>query len=131
MKSLFQKYWDQFCDKSHLEREQYFSSLTRQAQQKLVQSFFNDGWHELFIHNIVDEHLDFIKKTYSIDLFDLRIKSLHGRTFLIEKRIWDHIQEILLPYRCYYKMDNIFGGLLISYWGKYKNYVLIKRNINE
>jgi hypothetical protein len=126
--SLFQEYWARFSNKSAKEREEYFSSLSKEAQRKLVRSFFEDGWHELFIHNIVADHLDFIKQTYNVDLLDLRIKALKGRVVIVERKIWDHAKELVGPYSAYYRMDTLFGGLKIQPWGRLQQFYLIKRS---
>ena len=124
--SLFQEYWSRFSTKSNKERARYFSSLSRQAQRSLVHSFFSDGWHQLIVRNIVDKHLDVIKRKYNIDILDMRIKALKGRRFLVCKQIWDEIADLLLTYRDYYDSDLLFGGLDIQTWGKKKQFYLIK-----
>ena len=124
--SLFQEYWSRFSTKSNKERARYFSSLSRQAQRSLVHSFFSDGWHQLIVRNIVDKHLDVIKRKYNIDILDMRIKALKGRRFLVDKQIWDEIADLLLTYRDYYDSDLLFGGLDIQTWGKKKQFYLIK-----
>ena len=117
--SLFREYWSRFSNKPLSERSHYFASLSRQDRRSLVKSFFEEGWHELFIYNIIDDHLNFIKSTYDIDLIDLRIKALKlNRTFLIEKKVWDHISELILPYSDYYDLDILIGGLVVESWGK-------------
>lgn len=124
--SLFQEYWAKFSSKSDRERERYFSSLSQDAQKRLVRSFFEDGWHELFIHNIVDDHLNFIKQTYDIDILDIRIQAIKGKTILVERRIWDHVLELITPYESYFRMETLFGGIVIKPWGKFDQFYLIK-----
>lgn len=124
--SLFQEYWSSFFDKPITERERYFSSLSQQAQRNLVRSFFEEGWHELFIYNIIDDHLDFIKETYHIDVYDIRIKAIKGHTFLIDKKAWDHAVELVSQYQEYYDTSLLFGGITIRPWGKRHQFYLIK-----
>ena len=80
----------------------------------------------MFIHNIVDDHVTFIKATYDIDLIDLRIKALKGKVYLIEKKVWDHIEELIYPYQDYYNLDILFGGLVVKPWGKLHQFYSIK-----
>lgn len=124
--SLFREYWEQFQYSTLQEREKYFNSLSPADQRHLIRSFFEEGWHEVFIRNIIDEHLDFIKDTYYIDLIDLRIKSLKGRVFLVDKKVWDHIEELIFPYDEYIDTDIFFGGLAVMSWGKKRQFYRIR-----
>lgn len=124
--SLFEEYWSRFASKSSHERSRYFSSLSRQAQRSLVRSFFDEGWHELVVHNIIDANLDHIKRVHNIDILDMRIKALRGKRFLVDKETWDEIAELLLTYQDYYNSDVLFGGLQAVPWGKHEQFYLIK-----
>ncbi len=128
--SLFQEYWSNFSGKSHKERARYFSSLSKSAQRSLLRSFFEDGWCELIVRNIVDVNLDHIKKTYDIDVIDLRIKAMKGRTFLVDKNVWDEIEEALLTYKEYYDSKFIFGDLSVKPWGKNNQFYCIKGELH-
>ena len=124
--SLFQKYWSKFRDKDLEDRQSYFYSLSGPERRHLVKSFFEEGWHELVIQNIIGDHLDFIKQTYEIDIIDLRLKcTKHGMVRLVERRIWDHVNELIYPYADYYDTDMLFGGLEITPWGKHLQFYRI------
>lgn len=124
--SLFQEYWSKFQNRSLEDREKYFISLSRKEQQDLIRSFYQEGWYQLFVCNIVDDNLDWIKTTYELDLLQIRIQALHGRVFLIEQKIWDHIEELMYVYEDYYDMEIIFGGLRVSSWGKKRQFYRIR-----
>lgn len=133
--SPFKEFWQKYHDKTLKERERYFTSLPDFDRKTLIKSFFSEGWHQLFIRNIIDDNLDFLKETYDIDLIDMRIKSLkQGRVFLIEKRTWEHALELLEPYGDYCDMSLFFGGLSITPWGKQKQFyrigALLQRRTN-
>lgn len=124
----FTEFWEKFHDRSLDERERYFTSLRPTEQKKLVESFFAEGWPELFFHNIVDDNLDFIKETYSIDLIDMRIKILRdNRVFLIEKKVFEHIKELIDPYEDYYNNFILWGGLKITKWGRRNQFYKISK----
>jgi len=128
--SLFQAYWSKYCNRPDSERSRYFTSLSLEDRRHLIQSFFNEGWHELFIYNIIEDNLDFIKSTYDIDVVDLKIQAQKfNRVFLIEKRIWDHIIELLQPYSDYYSFDL---NLVCEPWGKRQQFyrVYSQRRVN-
>lgn len=131
--SSFLEYWTSYRDKTLEERRIYFESLPKQHQASLLNSFFNEGWDRYFAQIYIDQILDLVKKNFNLDLVDLRIKALKsGRVFLIEKEIWDYIERELLEFQDYYNTDVLFGGLLISPWGKRKQFYKIRakgRNI--
>ena len=126
--SLFQEYWSRFSTRSNRERARYFSSLSNQAQKRLIRSFFEEGWCELIVYNIVDSYLDDIKKTYNIDIIDMRIQALKGRRFLIPKDTWEKIEGLLLTYKDFYNSNILFGGITAQHWGRYQQFYLIKKH---
>lgn len=132
MESAFNTYWEQYCSKSTEERRQYFDSLTAADRQHLVKSFFGEGWHLLFMQNILDSCLDHIKTTHGIDLIDLRIKAVkEGKVFLIDRCVWEDIENEIFQYSDYCNMDVYFGGLLIEVWGKAKQFYRVRAKRNK
>ena len=128
--SLFQEYWSIFSSKSHKERARYFASLSKSTQRNLLRSFFEEGWCELIVRNIVDARLDHIKETYGIDVIDMRIKAIKGRTFLVDKNVWDEIEDTLLTFKDYYDSEFIFGDLFIKPWGQNNQFYCIKGELH-
>jgi hypothetical protein len=49
-----------------------------------------------------------------------------GKVFLIEKPVWEHIENLMLEFEDYYDSNLIFGGLLISDWGVHKQFCKIR-----
>jgi len=117
MNSTFNSYWRVYSEKTLADKQDYFSSLSINSQKKLLKSFFAEKLYSLYLQNIIDQTLDNIKEQYDIDLIDLRIKAIKfGRTFLIEKEIWDNIENSL--YSDAYDTDIYFGGLLVQSWNE-------------
>lgn len=127
MDSVFSRYWSDFSTKSLDDRRTYFESLTETQRDTLLDSFFDEGWHELFIQDFLDQSLDFIKNKFDIDLISLRIQAIkHGRVFLIEKSTWDLVEHLMCIYSEYYDINKYFGGLLVEAWGRRKQFYRIR-----
>lgn len=126
MTDKFGEWWLVFRSKTEEERITHYSSLSRNEQSALCDSFRRHGWSSLFCQNHIDHVLDDIKRRYAVDLVDLRIKALKfGRIFLIEKRIWEEIEEMILEYVPLYNSNILFGGLLTQPWGKHDQFIRI------
>lgn len=125
--TLFLDFWSRFSDKSLLARRQYFDSLSKSERHKLILSFYSGGWNQFFAKIYVDFLLSKIKEEYDIDLIDLRIKAIKfNKVFLIEKHIWDRIEELVLEWQDLYDADVIFAGLLVTTWGRHKQFCKIR-----
>ena len=128
----FEQWWSVYQTKTKEERLSNYNSLTRCQQTNLRRSFIEDGWCELFCQNHIDDCLDQIKSEYSIDLLDLRIKALKfNRVFLINRHVWEKIEQMILEYEPLYNSDVIFGGLGIKPWGKRKQFVIVAQRRNR
>lgn len=126
MSDIFEKWWSTFETKSKKTRLDYYNSLSRVQQVALRKSFLDNGWCDLFCQNHIDYLTDFIKHTYNIDLFDMRIKILKfNRVFLIEQHIWEDIENMILEYEPLFNSDILFGGLKIRLWGNKKQFFKI------
>jgi len=132
MISLFKIYWEEYSAKTIEERREYFDALSPLARKELIQSFFEEGWIEIFMQNLLDHIVDRIKRKYKIDLIDLRIKAVkYKRIFLIEKPVWDEIESELHKYVNHCNLDVYFGGLLVESWGRKKQYYKIRARHNK
>lgn len=126
MTDKFGEWWSVFQSKTKEERYSHYDSLSRDEKSALRDSFRCHGWSQLFCQNHIDCVLDYIKKSYRVDLIDLRIKSLKfSRTFLIEKHIWEEIEEMIFEYVPLYNSNILFGGLVVEPWGKRNQFVRI------
>lgn len=126
MSDIFAKWWIVFESETKEARLTHYNSLSKLQRLALRQSFLKDGWCELFCQNHIDKLLDHIKKKYSIDLFDMRIKVLkYNRVFLIEQYIWEEIESMILEYEPLFNSDVLFGGLEIRPWGTKKRFFRI------
>lgn len=126
MSDIFGMWWSAFESKSQKIRLNYYNSLSRIQQAAFRQSFLDNGWCELFCQNHVDHLIDFIRKNYNIDLFDMRIKILKfNRVFLIEQHIWEDIENMILEYEPLFDSDILFGGLKVRSWGNKKRFFKI------
>ena len=128
MNSIFNSYWRVYSKRTLADKQDYFNSLSVYSQKKLIKSFFAAKLYSLYLQNIVDQVLDSIKEQYDIDLIDLRIKAIKfGRTFLIEKEIWDDIENRMFSE--FYDTDIYFGGLLVQSWNE--QFYRIRAHKNE
>lgn len=126
MNDVFGTWWSTFACKSEEERFTYYSSLPRRQQSALCQSFVKDGWSALFCQNYIDQSLDSIKRQYGIDLIDLRIKALkHRKVFLIDRIIWEEIENMILEYEPLFDSTVLFGDLCIKPWGRRNQFIYI------
>jgi len=126
MSDIFGTWWSTFESKSQKIRLNYYNSLSRIQQAAFRQSFLDNGWCELFCQNHIDHLIDFIKRTYNMDLIDMRIKILKfNRVFLIEQHIWEDIENMILEYEPLFNSDILFGGLKIRSWGNNKQFFKI------
>ena len=125
-RSLFREYWEVYANRSIEDRRRYYDSLNPRQREQLLHSFRSENWPELFFRNVLEQAIDEIKSTYRIDLIDLRIKAIRdGRVFLIEKEIWERI-EALYEYADYVDLTFIFGDLIVSAWGKHRQFYRIR-----
>lgn len=122
----FQQFWSRYKDKALGDRRAYFDSLPKSQRTALVKSFYHNGWRDLLIMNYADKMADYIKSKYAIDLVDMRIKAINGRVFLIERKIWDEIESLLNYFDNSPAQHILFGGLLISSWGKKRQFCKIR-----
>jgi len=128
MSDVFGTWWSVFKSQSRDVRLSNYQSLTKTQQTALRQSFLQDGWCELFCQNYIDNVLDYIKDAYSIDLIDLRIKALkYGRVFLIDKHIWNEIEDMIFEYDPLFDSNILFGGLQTEPWGLKNNFFKVYR----
>lgn len=126
MSDIFGQWWSVFKSKGREARLNHYSSLPKTQQIALRQSFLQDGWCELFCQNHIDYLLDHIKSIYNIDLFDIRLKALkHRRVFLVERHIWEDIENMILEYEPLFDSSILFGGLKIQSWGTKKRFFRI------
>lgn len=122
MKSItFSSWWSKHKADPE-KRFRNFKLLTKEEQKELKQSFYNEGWDQLFWQNERDKLLDWIKKTFLIDLLDLKIKVRKNQSFLINKRVWDKIEERI---RSNYDIDALLCGLTVCRFGE--SFYIVKR----
>lgn len=131
-RSVFGEYWSEFSLRSTEERRRYFNSLTNQQRQQLLKSFYEENWPAIFFRDMLDYTLLKIKRTYGIDLIDWRIKAVKtGKVFLVEKATWDRIEELTGWYWDYLDLTFLFGGIMVSLWGRNKQFYRIRSTRNK
>jgi len=125
----FEQFWSKYSSKPLKERRDYVDSLSTQDRNILFNSFFADGWYDLFLQNEIDIMLNYVKDKFDIDLIDIRIKALkYNKIFLVEKSIWDNVLAVFNEYDTLYDIKIVFGGLSISSWGKLNQFYVIRRS---
>lgn len=123
----FESFWTKYQKKSVCARRRYFDALSRHERYRLINSFFDDGWADIVVQNIIDQRLEYVKSCYNIDLIGLRIQALKlGKVFIIEKTIWEKIEDWFFEFDGYYNVNTLFGGLVISSWGRQKQFCKIR-----
>lgn len=127
MVTTFLDYWSQFRDKPLQERQEHFSTLSKNEQKNILQSFFSDGWAKFFVQNHIEYLLDYVKEKFAIDLLDMRIKARKlKKVFLVDRKLWEIIEDLFFEFQDYYNVDIIFGDLMVSPWGKRKQFFKIR-----
>ena len=123
----FEAFWNDYRQKPLEERQGYFDALPEGEQSRLVNSFFEDRWHEVVVQNIIDNRLDYIKIYYGIDLIEMRLQALKlGKVFLVHRDEWEEIENLVLEFDGYYDSNIVFGGLVVSDWGENKQFCKIR-----
>lgn len=124
----FEDFWNQFGHRPLEERREYFASLSRNEQLALIRDFFDSKWYEVVAHNIIDERLDYIKRTFGIDLIEMRLQARSlNKVFLVDKEVWNSIEELMMEFEDFYDPNLVFGDLVISEWGENKKFCKITR----
>lgn len=123
----FETFWMDYQKRSIHERRDFFDSLSKTQRSQLVCSFFDDGWAQLVVQNVIDKRLDYIKRLYDIDLIELRIQAIKlGKVFLINKRTWEEIEDLMLEFEDYYDINILFGDLVVKEWGRQRQFCKIR-----
>lgn len=123
----FESFWVEYHERPIYERRIYFDSLSRREKSQLIDSFFRDGWASVVVQNILDQRLDYIKEHYGIDLIELRLQAIKlGKVFLIEKEVWEEIEDLMFEFDDYYDANVLFGDLVINDWGRQKQFCKIR-----
>jgi len=96
----FSEYWHFVKNLPEHQRKLLVNSMSRTEQKALKSSYDDGGWEDLFMRNACDEILDVIKNhtksesvTEGIDLLDIRMKILSGRTQLMHQSLWTYVQN--------------------------------------
>lgn len=123
----FEAFWVDYRQKPLPERQRYFEALSRRDQSRLIESFFADGWYEVVVQNIIDARLDYIKDNCGIDLIELRLQATQlGKVFLVERQDWEDIEDLMFEFDGYYDSNVLFGGLVVSNWGRHNQFCRIR-----
>ena len=123
---LFEEFWVKFGHHPLQTRREYYDSLTIKQRRKLLHSFYSDGWFDLFVRNHLDKIMSRIKRCFGIDLIELRINAIRNRkVYLIEREIWDCIERLISEFDNF-DTSLFVGGLVVSAWGKKKQFYVIK-----
>lgn len=101
--------------------------MSKTKRKELLFDFYNSGWFELFVQNKIDGLIDHVKKKYDIDVIDMRIKAIKSnKVFLIPRTTWECIEDLFYEYEDIYNLDVLFGGIVVSTWGRQKQFCRIK-----
>lgn len=94
----FSDFWS--CTKRLDDKQRgiIFENLSRQEQIELNKSYYSGGWEDVFMRNKIDQVVDGINKDFGINLINLRIKVLKGKSFYMKKSQWKFINDILVTY---------------------------------
>jgi hypothetical protein len=92
--SSFAEYWYFTKSFSDQQREIIINSLSKKEEKFLKSSYEKGGWEDLLMRNECDKNLDKIKEETGIDLLDIKIKALSGKSQLIHNAFWVYINQI-------------------------------------
>ena len=109
----FSEYWYYVKNLDKEQRDTIFNSLPSNEQKKL-QSLYNDeGWEDLFMRNTLDKISDDLRDNYNVNLLNIRINALKGKSQILDKSKWLFIMDLLKDFD--EKHTNyILGGLDIE-----------------
>lgn len=128
----FGAFWEDYFDRSINDRAEYLVSLSRNEKTSLIKSLFDEGWDKLIAQNVVDELIDYIKNTFHIDLFDMRVQAIkHGKTFFVDREIWELIEQSVLEFEDFYDINLVFGGLTVAACGRSNQFCRIQKSQGE
>jgi len=123
----FYEYWKHAKDLAESDREIYFSSFSKTQQKQIKKSYHMEKWQDLFIQNEIDILCDKIKKTFFIDLLDLRIRILKGDMVQVEKIVWDRIVEEIEKYEKCYNINVLIGDIKAYLMSPENRFYLLNR----
>ena len=63
-----------------------------------------------FTEKVLDEKIDEVEKQTGINLLDLRVKILHGKSFHLTNDFWEYLRKTFEDYRPE-ALEYIFGGI--------------------
>ena len=92
----FEEYWHYVKSLSIKQRNILFSSLPFEQQDKIRKSVSSGGWGDLFYRDCLNQIVDQIKDRYGIDLIDVRLKVLSGKTVYMPRGVWEEAMMAIL-----------------------------------
>ena len=108
----FQEYWHFVKSLSLKQRNNLFSSLPYDQQEKIRKSISRGGWGDLFYRDCLNQIIDQIKEHYDVDLVDVRCKVLSGKTVYIPRNVWEEAMEAISEVDAEQKnLEFIIGGI--------------------
>ena len=106
----FTEFWHLTRSLTNQQQKILWASLSRREKRKLDISFYKGGWNDLFMRNVLDEKIDEVEKQTGINLLDLRVKILHGKSFHLTNDFWEYLRKTFEDYRPE-ALEYIFGGI--------------------
>jgi len=94
----FSEFWSYTKLLNNYQRDILFSKLSSDEQKEIGKSYHDGYWEDLFMRNKIDDVVDGIEKDFGINLINLRIKILQGKSHYMKKSEWKFISDILAQY---------------------------------
>jgi hypothetical protein len=108
----FVDYWREVRDLTPEERGVLYSSLSKNEQNQIKQSYDDGGWKDVFLHNQIGELCDEIKENKGVDLHGIKARIVIKKDrILIKKDLWDEVLDMFHEYRECFDLSYIFGGI--------------------
>ena len=85
----FQTYWHYAKYLTREHRQKFFLTLPDEEQKRIISSYWNAGWNDLFAHEVIAELYNFIKDKHKVDLLDARLKALKGKSVFLPTAAWN------------------------------------------
>lgn len=91
--SNFTEYWYYARYLSREQRKIIFKSLPSDQKKFLDDSYLKEGWCDLFWRNEINEKIDELKESFGLDVLEIRLKVLKGKSVYVPTKFWRIVEE--------------------------------------
>lgn len=125
----FTEYWYYARHLSTRQRNIVFNSLPITQQSIITKSYTSGCWDDVFYKNVIDEKINELKKTYNLDLFDIRYKVMKNKSVYISTEFWQDVQKEIGKYKPK-DTDYILGNISAIVCEQNKDVILLIKSLD-